>query len=255
MKSRRLLAAACLLVVTACNDKPPPATTQTPKADNAISWYEGYTLPTLLAQPFSLREPADLTSIGAQKWYAEFALQAEGDPKKTLTVSSCNDYLPHASERWHTANERDNAAFMEIAVMCRATQLMQAATKAKQSYLNDLAFNADLPKRLPATIALVVSPTERARLNADRSRKRWADVTPMTQVETLSPFRANYRHASGAQELALVAKSDFNGDAIEDVLITSRDSVDNGSYDAVRLFLVTRTSATGDVTVLNEYLR
>ena len=108
---------------------------------------------------------------------------------------------------------------------------------------------------VPATIALVVSPTERARLNADQSRKRWADVTPITQVGTLNPFRANYRHADGAQELALVAKGDFNGDAIEDALMTSRDSVDNGSYGAVRLFLVTRTSATGDVTVLNEYLR
>lgn len=255
MKSRRLLAAACLLAGAACNDKPAPPTAQTPRADNAVAWYEGYTLPTLLAQPFLLKEPADLTSIGAQKWYAEFALQAEGNPKKTLAVSSCNDYLPHASEKWHTANERDNAAFMEIAVMCRATQLMQAATKAKQSYLNDLAFNADLPKRLPAAIALVVSPTERARLNADQSRKRWADVTPMTQVETLSPFRANYRHASGAQELALVAKGDFNGDAIEDALITSRDSVDNGSYSAVRLFLVTRRSATEELKLLSDYSR
>lgn len=254
MKSTQLLAVVCLLAATACSDKPNPPQAKTPQTDVRVSWYEGYTLPTLLAQPFSLKGPADLASIGAQKWYAAFALQAEGAPKKTLTVSSCNDYLPHTSEKWRTAQERDNAAFMEIAIMCRATQLMQAATKPKYSYLN-LVFTADLPKRLPTAVALVVSQSERARLDAGTPSKRWADVTPITQVETLSPFRATYRHAGGAQELALVAQGDFNGDAVEDALITSRDSTDNGSYSAVRLFLVTRTSATEELTVLNKYLR
>lgn len=254
MKSKQLLAVLCLFAVAACSDKSAPTATQTPRAD-AVSWYEGYTLPTLLAQPFSLKSAADLASIGAKKWYAEFALQAEGNPNKTLTVSSCNDYLPHTSEKWRTANERDNAAFMELAVMCRVTQLMRASTRPKQSYLNDLAFNADLPKRLPAAIALIVSQTERARLDADQSRKRWADATPITQMQTLGPFRANYRHAGGAQELALVAKGDFNGDAIEDALVTSRDSVDNGSYSAIRLFVLTRTSASNEVTLVNEYVR
>lgn len=255
MKSTQLLAVAWLFAVTACSDKPTPTVAQTPQTDGAVSWYEGYTLPTLLAQPFALKSAADLASIGAQEWYADFALQADGNPKKTMTVSSCNDYLPHASKKWRTASERDNTAFMELAVMCRATQLMQAATKPKRSYLEGIAFNADLPKRLPAAIALVVSQSERARLEADQSRKRWADVTPITQVQTLGPFRANYRHAGGAKELALVAKGDFNDDAIEDALITSRDSVDNGSYSAVRLFVLTRTSTSDEVKLLNEYVR
>ena len=78
--------------------------------------------------------------------------------------------------------------------------------------------------------------------------------TGTTRVELLGPFQASYHHhEGGTQELALVAKGDFNGDGIEDMLITSRDSVEGGSYRAIRLFLLTRISASSAITVLREY--
>lgn len=249
------LALLLICVASACDKKAEQPITAPPQQNNAVSWYDGYTMPTLLAQPLKLASTSDLSKIDNQKWYAEFKVHTDANPAKIITLSSCNDYLAQPNAKLQTLNEKDNTPFMEIALMCRATQMLRAATKPEQSYLQSLQFNESLPSLLPAKFAMVVSASEQARIDADKSRKHWRDVTPITRFETLGPFHANYHHAGGAQELALVARGDFNNDKIEDMLITSRDSVAGGSYGAIRLFLITRTSAAGDIAVLNEYKR
>ena len=99
----------------------------------------------------------------------------------------------------------------------------------------------------------MISESEQARLNKDKSIKYWKDVNKIIKVDELGPFHANYQHSGGIQELELVAKGDFDGDQIEDMLLTSRDSVKEGSYSAIRLFMITRTSEASAV-MAKEYI-
>lgn len=219
----------------------------------AVSWHSGYTMPTLLAKPIQSASIVDLAEIIRRNWYSEFKVTSENAPNEKIKLSSCSDYLVRSDLKLRTVANPDAVPFMEIALMCRATQLMQTARTPERSYLQTVQFNEYLPKFLPKAIAMVVSVSEQARIDADKSIKYLDDVNPTTRVELLGPFQARYHHEGGAQELALVAKNDFNGDGIEDMLITSRDSVEGGSYSAIRLFLLTRVSAANAITVLREY--
>lgn len=219
----------------------------------AVSWYSGYTMPTLLAKPIQSANIVDLAEIIRRNWYSEFEVVSEATPKEKITLSSCSGYLERSHLKWRTPENINSGPFMEIALMCRATQLMQTASKPERSYLQTVRFNENLPKFLPKAIAMVISVNEQARIDANKSIKYLDDVNSTTRVELLGPFEARYHHEGGAQELALVAKGDFNGDGIEDMLITSRDSVEGGSYRAIRLFLLTRISASSAITVLREY--
>lgn len=241
-------------VTTACNKKSEPFNTASSTQTTAtVLWFSGYTMPALLAEPTQPSGPRDLAEIAKRKWYAEFKVYKESAPDKVITLSTCEAYLPYANQRLWTVVDKENTPFMEIAVMCKATQAMLAATKPEKSYLQDIKFDKNLPNTMPADLAMIISTSEKARIVADKSIKHWQDVYPITKIEDLGQFHANYLHEGGAQELELVAKGDFNSDKIEDVLITSRDSVEGGSYSAVRLFIITKTSEAGEMLVVKEF--
>lgn len=247
------LASLFLCATTPGDGKAKQAEGVTKQNTTAVSWYSGYTMPALLAKPLQPASIVDFSKISRQTWYSEFKVVSEAVPGDTITLPSCSSYLERSHLKLRTVEDPDAVPFMEIALMCRATQLMQTASKPERSYLQTVRFNENLPKYLPKAIAMVISVSERVHIDADKSIKYLDDVNPTTRVELLGPFQARYHHEGGAQELALVAKGDFNGDGIEDMLITSRDSVEGGSYSAIRLFLLTRSSASGAVVILSEY--
>lgn len=263
MINNRVAVIAALASLVSCaatpgDGKAKPAESFTQSNTTAVSWYPGYRMSQLLAKPIQPASTSDLAEINRRNWYSEAeVIFDEINPKEKFTLSSCNDYLARSARshlRLRTVKPSDNGPFMVIALMCRATQLMQTAKKAERSFLEVIHFDENLPKLLPKAIAMVISGSERARIDADKSIKSWNDVNPIIKVEKLGPFQARYHDDSGGrQELALVAKGDFDGDGTEDMLITSRNNVEGGSYFAIRLFLLTLVSASSAITVLREY--
>jgi hypothetical protein len=223
----------------------------TSAAEIPVSWYSGYKLPELLAESASIASHSDVGSLLNKTWYAAFQLTDPTEPQTVLSLSSCADYFKHATQPLHTVQERDNAAFMEVVVMCNATKFIAKAIPAKQSFLSNLVFDATLPEKLPAQFAMVISVSERDMQLHDKSLKYWSQVNKITAVETNSPIQVTYRHDGGAQEVELVAKGDFNADGVEDVMLTSRDSVEDGSYSAIRLFTLTKLANDGDIKILS----
>lgn len=242
------LASVIAIVMSGCNKKTESAHPVSQPAAVTIS--SGYVLPTLLAEPMAKVDATMLPDLLKRKWYAEFNVYEESQPKTTFTLSNCEQYLSHSKQKLWTVVEKENAPFMELAVMCRATQAMLAAKKVEKSFLQDIQFDPTLPDKLPAKFAMVISLAEQQRLAADTSKKLWRDVLKITKTEITGEKHAKYSHDGGMQELEQVARGDFNGDGIEDMLITSRDSVEGGSYSAIRLFMVTKKSEAGAVELI-----
>lgn len=261
MKPNHVIAGIVFLLVgvtTTASTKKTEQTkpTEVQQAESFVSWYGGYRIQLSLAEPMKLTSVKDLAEVMKRKWNAEAKVYNEAAPDKVITLSSCEDYLTQADMRLLTVKEYENIWFTNKTTMCRATQIMLTGARPEKTYLQGLQFDKSLPGKLPVNLAMVTVMSERseiARIKADKSLKYWQDVERITKVEELGPWHAIYRDEGGAQELELVAKADFNGDKIEDMLITSRDSVVGGSYKDVRLFLLTKYSETGDVVLLKEY--
>lgn len=238
-----------LLFLGACSEKS-ARPLETTNAELAVNWYSGYKMAELLEQEVTATNIDDISSFSEKKWYAKFSAHHSDDPEQVFSISSCKQFLALSQKALNTTRERDNAPFMEMAVMCRATQKIVNARPAKRSYLNSIVFDADLPALLPKQVAMILSTSESDRIEKDQNIKYWSQVNKITAVDASGPNLATYKFDGGEQELELVARGDFNHDGIEDMMITSRDSVSDGTYSAIRLFKLTRLSENGSVSLL-----
>jgi len=55
-----------------------------------------------------------------------------------------------------------------------------------------------------------------------------------------------------SQMLLLWGRGDFNGDGIEDLLVQSLDMLTGGTYRSMRLFVLTRRTVNGRLSVLSS---
>lgn len=216
-----------------------------------VTWYSGYKMPELLEESVTVSGISDIRLLSNKKWYSAFTLTNPAVSTVEFTLDTCADALKHAGDQLETIPARDNSAFHEMQVMCSATKIIADAKPSKQTFWQKLIFDNKLPGMLPAQLAMVISETESLKISNDKKIKFWSQVNNISGVETIDPMHVTYKHEGGSQEIELVAKGDFNGDGIEDMLLTSRDSVEGGSYTAIRLFALTKLSEDAEVTMLN----
>lgn len=217
------------------------------------TWYTGFTLPEFLAEPNSARSKEDIRHMLSAPWYGEILVTKANAPGESIALSSCAQYLANPAGSLSTLREKDGTPFMALALMCRAAQEIVASQPARHSNIPPQFIDENLPRLLPPQVAMVVSEAEWKRQLADPENRSWADINRIRQSRPLSPDLTMYAHEQGSQEIALVARGDFNGDGMEDVLFTSRDQAEGGSYSAVRLFQVTRSAPEGRYELVREY--
>lgn len=241
-------------MLLACTDNAPTSQTQSViPTTNPVSWYAGYKLPALLEQNIVLESQADVATLLDKKWYAEFNVKQIDISDKTYTVSSCSDLTKLDTVKLNTLREKENAPFMELLVMCKATKAIVNAKPSQQSFIQHLTFDKTLPNTLPKSIGLIISDVESKRKLQDQTLTSWSDINTISSITDLGQNHSTYVHNDGSQqELELVAKGDFNGDGIEDFLLTSRDSMQGGSYSATRLFLFSKLSNESGITELTN---
>lgn len=243
-----------LAMFTACSQdqEQHPEATNVPVTTQPIpvSLQSGYTLPALLEQSVQILQPDTLATLLTQKWYAEFAVFDAAQPDQSFSLSTCHDYLLQQARQLNTRQENENTAFMEITVMCAATDKILHAQPAKVSFVKDIPFDEHLPNKVPAVLAMILSASERDRILSDNRIQTWSQVMPLTGYERLGAYHATYKTEGGIQELELVARGDFNQDSFEDLMITSRDYVTEGSYSAIRLFMLTRKTHDGPIQLI-----
>lgn len=213
-----------------------------------VEWFEGYKMGQYLHDPKRIEKSADIRSALAAPWYGEFAM-ADG----AGVLASCADYLQVKGSALHAVDPTDEAPFMVLTRMCDASAAILEAKPAEQSHLNNIKFDATLPKALPIEFVLVTSVVDRGRLLNKYPRAHWGDVEEITAVETCGAHCAVYSSAGAKQEVRLVARGDFDSDGISDILVSSLDSLEDGTYSALRLFLLTRRQKDGELELLREF--
>ncbi|MGQ9427041.1 hypothetical protein ACXYTJ_15410 [Gilvimarinus sp. F26214L] len=229
---RKVTTSACILMVlnTGLSACVPQAA-----ADYPVVWYQGFTMPDLLAEPAQAKSKDDLNGLLTEDWYSPIDVVGEQDATVS-TWSNCNDYLRNGRRDVRTVRDYEMGPFLEIAVMCRATKLLAEAEPASESYLPAAVITTDSPGSFPADIALQLSAAD-----AEATRhtaQRWSDINSRFHVVTDSVYSAVFNHDGGRQELELIGRGDFNADGIEDAMIISRDSAPGGDFFNIRLFVL-----------------
>lgn len=248
------LALVGALALAAC------ATAQPAEGRLDVEWFEGFGMGQFLEPPRELVSQSDVIAAIDSPWYydREVAIYtADGELERpALVLGSCADYLALQKRVW-PVHISDSDAFMALAMRCKAAKLIASAERADRSFVRGLAFDRDLPGLLPPELTIAVSSSEVERVGAARADESWDDLAGIARNERCNSregehCRIYYDDTAGRQKVQLVARGDFNADGVEDVLISSGDSLEGGSYWVLRMFVLTRRSPDGDYELLEQ---
>ena len=237
------LCAALLMTAGACG------ASKAPGVRHGVEWFDGADAAPLARD--------GLEQLLSRPWPDAIDVQVEAahGGRTPLALESCSDYLDVAELRPRPlAGGTTLVIFQARALDCQAMTLVLAAQPAAISHLRPFAFDEGLPDRLPWQVAMIISSSEAEQIAIERPHATWRQALfgPLTEFSPCGTQCARYGDPDNEQALSLVARGDFDGDSIEDILLASSDAAKGGSYRAVRMFLLTRRQPEGKVELIRE---
>ncbi|MDO6764915.1 hypothetical protein [Agarivorans sp. 1_MG-2023] len=193
-------------------------------------------------------KPEAFSSMYKSKWYFDADLKnQEGDVVK---VSTCTDLVANLQNGYTSLNDYEYGYVYASNHICESWSELSKLSSAKKSFLADLSFNESFAKNVPPQLALVISNETEERLATAVS---WDDMFSIERVEELNEEQAIFYSEGSIQKLTLMAKGDYNGDGIEDLLLYMENSVEGGSYSSVHAYVLTRLSESAPYTLLKQW--
>lgn len=126
------------------------------------------------------------------------------------------------------------------------------AVPAQQSHLANFRLNRKSIEALPGQLAFQVSPDAERRVAAIASRGgSLVDYLGSMTLKRLG--KPGDRRmlitddVTNVQKLVILAEADFDHDGIDDLLISSSNSITGATYVAAHLYIVSRLSAGGSL--------
>lgn len=214
-----------------------------------VEWFDAFALGEVLAEPSDTRDLEDVKLAMAAPWYGPVAVtNRDGE---AMTLASCEAYLQVQHQHVRPDDPTYWVPFMDRALTCQAARLIVTGRPADHSYVRPLHFDAALPEKMPWQVAMMPSGSERERMSAERPDASWRDVRTVT-FKLCGNYCGIYADAAGSQQVQLVARGDFDGDDVEDLLVRSSNAANGGSYRAIRMFLLTRRQVGSDIELIRE---
>ena len=174
-------------------------------------------------------------------------------------VSNCVQLLERRGRTPQTkGSDRLAQAERSTVADCLVLQELWNAQPARSSYLHGLPWKAaPLWPLLPPQLAITVSAeSERAARAAAGRGQTWRDFDSSAAAETgtKGPDEIVVTGKGFLERLILWGRGDFNGDGFEDLLVQSLDTLTEGTYRNTRLFVLTRRTANGPLSLVRSLL-
>ena len=176
---------------------------------------------------------------------------SQQDGVEPISVDNCLTYFEKVHERFQSSPLKDQQ--LEGA-NCHAVNALKHAIPSKKSLISTFELNESVVDELPPTLALIVSNDDQRRIEQHK-----AQGLSWTQAEKIIRVTARKNHSllvegeSWAVRLQIYAKGDFNQDGFEDVLMKTHGWMTEGTFEVVRLLLLTRTEPNAQLTLVKEY--
>ncbi|MGA3236191.1 MAG: hypothetical protein ABSG03_07810 [Bryobacteraceae bacterium] len=140
-------------------------------------------------------------------------------------------------------------------VQCTVLQALRGAKPASSSFVAALKWDESILPLLPPQLAINVSDESiRAADAAAKANKSWADIDKTATAGADGPDRVMVKGEGFIVRLILWGRGDLNGDGVQDLLVQTLDTLTEGTYRYTRLFILTRKSADGKLSVVRELL-
>src|ERR1700677_609739 len=204
--------------------------------------------PVRYSSRLSLSSPAEIS----ERLQAPFP---EGTEHPT-GINNCVRLLTSCKPGSHVCaasatSDRDFQAQKSTLADCTVLGELRDAKPANRSFLSELKWDEHILQLLPPQLSISVSAEARGRAGVAAERgQSWPDFDTTVNAETEGTDQVIVRGNGFVQRLILWGRGDFNGDGLEDLLVQSLDTLTEGTYRNTRLFILTRKTAHGKLSLV-----
>ncbi len=172
----------------------------------------------------------------------------------TRIVSTCEDYLELVRSGWFADTRFDMTLESSFNFTCVTLAFLAEAAAPQQSFIDAPMVGVGDIELLPATVLPVISDAERLRLKELAAKgKSVADlINPGAPSTIVDPHEASYEYQGMEQILSELARADFDGDGIADILVFVSETSLYGSYRAAYHLVLTRKASDAKFSLLPD---
>jgi hypothetical protein len=199
-------------------------------------------------KPLVVNSANGFLALQEKAW--DYPSDLKHEKKGHTTVTNCLVLNNVLSEGYLAANAYDHAFVNTQSAICSMWAQMGKFKSYNVSFMDQLILNKNFATQVPAQFALSISNDD---MKKALSAANWHEVSKIKEVKRTNAEEATYYDSSGSiQRLTLMAKGDYNADGIEDRLFFMENSVEGGSYSSSKVYIITRLTANGPITLLKE---
>jgi len=200
-------------------------------------------IPDLMRRPVSAGPNSDLEGV-----------QLTSRDGGTRTVRTCEDYLELVRSGWFADTSLDMTIESPFNFTCVTLAFLAEATAPRISFIDNPEVGVGDIELLPATVLPLVADAERLHLKELAAKGTTvADLIDSGAPSTMvAPHEARYRYQDMEQILSELARADFDGDGVADILVFVSDSSLHDSYRAAYHLVLTRKASDAAFSLLPD---
>lgn len=186
----------------------------------------------------------------ADPWSEPLPVSRPADKAKAV-MNNCVTYFDLTRQGYQATPVRDQ---QREGAICHALQALQQAVPAQRSFLPGPPFTEHIADVLPPEAGLIISEDDRRRLTDAKSKGlSLAEADPIHRIRIQTGEKVLIEGPDWGIRLEFYARGDFNGDGVEDLLVKTTGWLTEGSYQVIRLLLLTQLTEKGILKLIREY--
>ena len=169
-----------------------------------------------------------------------------------VEVENCVSLERRRAEGYDGVGNNNHKLAVYHTAWCDALRVLQDAKPTKVSYLRNFVMDADSVDYLPAFLNLFGSCHWMClRYRANEEGVPLGRLEPEFDVEVVNQHEIKGQRDYSTFSVEIVARADFDGDELDDLLVIADAGATEGTGGTTRLFLLGRQSSDGILRVLD----
>ena len=169
-----------------------------------------------------------------------------------VRIHTVREYLRYKGRGYEPADNHQIAVESWFKTASVPAKYLGSARPSRVSYVKDLALS-DRPLPLPPTLGPYLSRDEDARVRSLMAKgKSWREIWPKAQWSHPDRHTVSIEVGGLRTIVDLLAWGDFNGDGIEDVLLSVTTHATRATFHSYGHVIITRLSERGPIRIVRQ---
>ena len=176
----------------------------------------------------------------------------EYDTREEKIADTCLSAIDLRQQGYYGRGNNNHKLLLYHLAKCRAIEMLKKARPAKKSHVRNFVLDRTAVDYLPAMVSIAPSCCGRCwQFAANERRIPWIKVDTILSINVESSREIIVETEGWRDWIEILARGDFDGDGLEDLLLINNNGATEGTYGATDIFLLSREAPESVMWVLD----